>query len=256
MTTTTIERSREAEAFLDARQHTAPEVVSACEGWTAHEVTAHLAASAAEVTRHLEPYLDGQPVPRTRTFEEREPPYQALDDAALLRRLEVEEQKMRGVIARVLDREPDAAIPWTGRRMVVAKFLPHLRNEFAIHRWDFVGDDDTSTELLTQPELTEHAVSVLGPLLVRRGREHDPTPDEDFHVRLRADAAPDVRLVVESGQAGLQLTDQHADEPYVELDPAARTLVIWGRRPDQRGRFRSHVTQPTLTRLQAILSGY
>ena len=85
MTTTTIERSREAEAFLDARQHTAPEVVSACEGWTAHEVTAHLAASAAEVTRHLEPYLDGQPVPRTRTFEEREPPYQALDDAALLR---------------------------------------------------------------------------------------------------------------------------------------------------------------------------
>ncbi|MBW0009232.1 MAG: maleylpyruvate isomerase N-terminal domain-containing protein, partial [Pseudonocardiales bacterium] len=87
MTTTTIERSREAEAFLDARQHTAPEVVSACEGWTAHEVTAHLAASAAEVTRHLEPYLDGQPVPRTRTFEEREPPYQALDDAALLRRL-------------------------------------------------------------------------------------------------------------------------------------------------------------------------
>lgn len=53
----TIERSYEAEAFLDARQHTAPEVVSACEGWTAHEVTAHLAAACAEVTRHLQPYL-------------------------------------------------------------------------------------------------------------------------------------------------------------------------------------------------------
>jgi hypothetical protein len=44
----------------------APEVVSACEGWTAHEVTAHLAAAAAEIIRHLQPYLHGEPVPKTR----------------------------------------------------------------------------------------------------------------------------------------------------------------------------------------------
>lgn len=67
-------RSRVAEAFLDARQYTAPQTVSACEGWTAHEVTAHLAPAAAEITRHLEPYLAGEPVPPTRSFEEREPP--------------------------------------------------------------------------------------------------------------------------------------------------------------------------------------
>lgn len=73
-----IERSREAEAFLDARQHGAPEGVSACEGWTAHEVTAHLAAAAAEIVRHPEPYLDGRPVPATRSSEEREPPYRAM----------------------------------------------------------------------------------------------------------------------------------------------------------------------------------
>jgi Mycothiol maleylpyruvate isomerase N-terminal domain len=249
-------RSREAEAFLDARQHTAPGVVSACEGWTAHEVTAHLAGTAAEIIRHLRPYLAGDPVPGTRSFEEREAPYQALSDEALARRLEAEEEAMRGVIAEVLSKEPDAVIRWTGRQMVVAKFLPHMRNEFAIHRWDFVGDDDTSIELLAQPDLTEHAVGVLGRILVRRGREHDPAPDEDLHVRLRTEGAPDVRLVVEDGQAGLELATDSADEPYVELDPAARTLVIWGRRPDQRGRFRSHTDQPTLARLQALLSGY
>ena len=131
-----------------------------------------------------------------------------------------------------------------------------MRNEFAIHRWDFVGDDDTSIELLSQPELTEHAVGVLGQILLRRGREHDPAPDEDFHVRLRAEKAADVRLVVEGGQAGLELTDDEADEPHVDLDAAARTLVIWGRRPDQRDRFRSSVDQPTLGRLQALLAGY
>jgi hypothetical protein len=61
---------------------------------------------------------------------------------------------------------------------------------------------------------------------------------------------------VQAGQAGLELTSSEADEPWVELDPAARTLVIWGRRPDQRGRFRSHVSEPELRRLQALLSGY
>ena len=247
----TIERSYETEAFLDARQHTAPEVVSACEGWTAHEVTAHLAAACAEVTRHLQPYLRGEPVPATRSFEDREPPYRTLGDALLLARLENEEATMRGHIAEVLAADPDAVIPWTGRQMADAKFLPHLRNEFAVHRWDFVGDDEIGSRLLAQPELTGHAVGVLGEILLRRGRQHDPAPGEDFHVRLRSGDS-DLRVVVQAGQAYLQ----QADEPYVELDPAARTLFIWGRRPDGRGRIRSHLGQPALARLQALLSGY
>jgi Mycothiol maleylpyruvate isomerase N-terminal domain len=251
----TIERSHEAEAFLDARQHIAPELVSACEGWTAHEVTAHLAAACAEVTRHLQPYLRGEPVPVTRSFEEREPPYRALADAALLARLETEDAAMRAHIAQVLAADPDAVIPWTGRQMVVAKFLPHLRNEFAIHRWDLAGDDEISSRLLAQPELTGHSVEVLGEILLRRGRRHDPAPDEDFHVRLRSGDS-DLRVVVQAGQAYLQQADEQADEPYVELDPAARTLFIWGRRPDGRGRIRSHLSQPALARLQALLSGY
>jgi uncharacterized protein (TIGR03083 family) len=249
-------RSHEAECFLEALQGTAPTAVTACEGWTTHEVIAHLAAAAAEISRHLDPYLRGDPVPRTRGFEEREAPYQAMDDTALRTRLETEEQTMRSMIDQVVAREPDAIIPWTGRQMAVAKFIPHMRNEFAIHRWDFEGDGDAGPELLGQPELTEHAVAVLGQILLRRGREHDPNPDEDFHVRLRSDRGKDVRLVVETGQAGLQLADDERDEPYVELDAGARTLVIWGRRPDQRGRFRSFLPAPMLARLQALLAGY
>ena len=253
-----LARSAEADAFLDARQFTAPDVLSACEGWTAHEVTAHLAATAAEITRHLQPYLQGEPIPQTRSFEQREPPYRELSNAALLARLEAEDASMREALVQVLGKEPDAVIPWTGRQMAVAKFLPHMRNEYAVHRWDFVGDDDTSTQLLSQPELTAHAVSVLGEILLRRGRQHDPSPEQDFHVRLRAtDAAgPDVEVVVDSGHAALHEASGHGDEPYVEMDAAARTLFIWGRRPDHRGRIRSHLDQPTLQRLQALLAGY
>jgi mycothiol maleylpyruvate isomerase-like protein len=255
MSTATM-RSREAEAFLDALQDTAPSVVTACDGWTAHEITAHLAAAAAEITRHLEPYLRGDPVPQTQSFEVREAPFQALDDPALRRRLEAEEEKMRAVIDQVLECEPDAVIPWTGRQMVVAKFVPHMRNEFTVHRWDFAGDGETGPALLAQPDLTEHAVTVLGRLLVAAGARKDPAPGEDFAVRLRSPGARDVRVAVENGQAGLQLADDDADEPYAEADAAARTLVIWGRRPDQRGRFRSHLAAPMLARLQALLSGY
>lgn len=253
---TGIERSSEAEAFLDSRQYTAPDVVSACEGWTAHEVTAHLAAAAAEVTRHLRPYLAGDAVPRTHTFEEREPAYRAMDDVALQRRLETEETQLRGVIGQVLARDPEAVIPWTGRTMAVAKFLPHMRNEFAVHRWDLVGDDDVSYRLLSQPELTQHAVDVLGEILLRAGRRRDPRPDEDFDVGLRTGDGPAVRVRVHDGSARLDLVPDGAERPHVEFDPAARTLFVWGRRPDSRGRARSHLAQPDLARLQALLAGY
>ena len=196
------QRSREAEAFLAARQSTAPSVVSACQGWTAHEVTAHLTAVAAEITRHLEPYLHGEPVPKTRHVRGTRAPHRAMDDAALCRLLVDEEHRMRSTIDDVLANEPDAVVPWTGRQMAEAKFVPHVRNEFAIHRWDFVGDDETSIELLSQPELTEHAVGVLGRVLLVRGAGHDPFPGQDFHVCLRAEHAAGVRVVVEAGQAG------------------------------------------------------
>jgi Mycothiol maleylpyruvate isomerase N-terminal domain len=45
---TALPRRREAEALLDALQDTAPSVVTACDGWTAHEITAHLAGAAAD----------------------------------------------------------------------------------------------------------------------------------------------------------------------------------------------------------------
>src|SRR5471030_370521 len=117
-----IERSIEAGAFLATVEAAAPDAVSACAGWTTHEIAAHVAGIAVEVIGHLEPYLQGDPVPQTRSFEEREAPLQMMEHPALLSRLEAAEERMRRLVEDVLDREPDAVIPWTGRRMAVAKF--------------------------------------------------------------------------------------------------------------------------------------
>ena len=73
---------------------------------------------------------------------------------------------MRHLVAEVLDHEPNAVIPWTGRHMAVAKFIPRLRNEHALHRWDVSGEDDISRRLLGKDELVDHSVAELGQVLL------------------------------------------------------------------------------------------
>jgi hypothetical protein len=74
-------RSREATEFLAAVDRAAPDAVSACDGWTTHEIAAHVTGIAVEVIRHLEPSPQGDPVQKTRSFEEREAPLQATGHA-------------------------------------------------------------------------------------------------------------------------------------------------------------------------------
>src|SRR6201999_923208 len=61
-------------------------------------------------------------------------------------------------------RGPDATFPFTGRPFSAALAYTHGRSEAAIHRWDIAGDDETSMQLLTAPELTAHAVEMLNTL--------------------------------------------------------------------------------------------
>jgi hypothetical protein len=251
-----IEQSREAKEFIEAISATEPHAVSACDGWTTHQVAAHVAGIAVEVNRHLDPYLQSEPVPKTRSFEEREAPLQAMDHGDLIARLVAEEKRMRTLVADILAVNPESIIPWTGRQMAVAKFVPHLRNEHALHRWDIVGDDHVSIALLGQADLTEHSVEVLGEILLRAGRLRDPNSDEDFDVRLFSEGARDLFVRVQNGVGALSWDEGASDQPAVHCDVAARHLLIWGRRPDGRGRLHSHLTQVQLARLQLLLSGY
>jgi hypothetical protein len=253
----TTERSREATAFVDTIADTPPDAVSACAGWTTHEIAAHVAGIHAEVIRHLEPFAENDPVPQTRSFEKREAPLRALGHAELLDVLDTEERRMRQLVDDIVSQQPEAKIPWTGRHMAVVKFIPHLRNEHALHRWDIAGDDDTSLEVLGEIGLVKHSVSELGRVLLAAGRAHDSDPESGLRVRLRSAPQPDLAVVVESGEATLTWAqDGERVEPTLDLDPGARHLFIWGRRPDRRGRLRSHLDQPVLARLQTLLSGY
>ena len=245
----------ETQAFLEASDRLPPNALTACAGWTVHEITAHVAAGADEIARLFEAYGEGLPVPPTRTFDEREPEYRAMDDAALRKRLFRASVRMGSVMQAVFSREPDAVIPFTGQSMTAATFAMHSRSECAIHRWDMVGDDEVSWKLLSQPEITSHAVNVLAPLLFSRGCAASPAPAGEFDARIRAPGQPD--LLVRRDDAGALLKFAPDDgSPAIETDAAARLLFIWGRRPGDPSRIRSGLSADDRVRLQALLAGF
>ena len=243
---------READAFFTALDRTSPNSVTACYGWTAHEITAHLAAAGLEVAMNLEAYGERRLVPPTRGFEEREAPFREMNDDLLRLELPKSITRMSSALDAVLTDEPDAIVPWTGRQMVVKTFLTHLRSEFAIHRFDLIGDDNVSKELLAQPDLTNHAVTVLGKVLLLRGSRPESLR---FQASIASPGVPDVTVLVDAEGSRL-IRSEDATEPSLIGDSAARLLFLWGRKPDDPSRLKAPGGPDMLRRLQTLLAGY
>jgi hypothetical protein len=231
----TTEPSPEALALLATLERTAPRASTACAGWTAHELVAHLAAGAAEMATLTESSLAGRPPRATKGFAEREAPFAALDDDRLRARL-VDEALRLG---RAVDdlRRSRGSVVFSGRTLRACDLELHGRSEAALHRWDLAGDDDVSFELLPQPELTDHAVTTLNAMV-----EHSA---EDVSTRARhaglaggrmafaSPGRPDVVLVVDADGARLEL-DEPGPRPTAVADAATRLLALWGRRSSRR----------------------
>ena len=247
-----ISFQHEASTFFAALEHTPPDAVTACTGWTAHEFVAHLAAAGLEVALNLEAYEEGRPVPPTRSFEEREAPFRIMDDRLLRVELPKSIARMSRALDAVLNKEPDAVVPWTGRQMVVKTFLTHLRSEFAIHRFDLIGDDEISKELLAQSDLTNHAVTVLGKALLLRGSNPKFL---GFRATIASPDASDVMVLVDAEGSRLMHTEE-LSEPAVTGDSAARLLLLWGRKPDNPSRLQAPGGSEVLRQLQTLLAGY
>ncbi len=190
---------REIEAFLDALGGVSPNAATACSGWTAHELVAHLTSGVEAIASQTEAHIEGREIPVFGSFAEREVAFWDVDDGRLRHRL--------------IDGE---------RRMT--------EGLLAIHRWDLVGDDDDGDEILARRELIDHSVRILSAPLLAAGLARDPCPGAPFTARIRSPREPD--LVVEVGLAGsrLLLVDDDVDAD-VECDagssspPPVRTVA-------------------------------
>src|SRR5690349_11831744 len=120
--------SREAQAFLSTLDGTRANQVTACRGWTVHELVAHCAAGPAERARVIEAVLAGQPNPPTRGFAEREIPFRSLSHLELRSRLVHELQRFATANGH-LPGQSDPTVTFTGWRMTAAELDTHGRSE-------------------------------------------------------------------------------------------------------------------------------
>jgi hypothetical protein len=228
----------EAAALLHALESTPPRAPTACAGWTAHELVAHLAAGAAEMADLVELAAAQRSERATRAFAEREAPFAALDDDVLRERLIVEALRLHAAIDALdaLDRtEDDATVLFAGRRLTSGELTLHGRSEAALHRFDLAGFDDVSRELLTQRELTAHGLTVLNAMLDGSAESIAcrvaAACVRDQRLSFGSPGEPDVVLVVDDTGARFELDDACAP-PLVRADAATRLLALWGRRAD------------------------
>lgn len=226
------------EAFLSTLHSLPADAPIACEGWTTHEVAAHLAAGIEEVAELIEDAVDQSPTRTTRGFEEREAPYRAMADVdvreAMVKIIDranaaLGAQAEKGVTVEFFERH------WTAQEMGV-----HASNEFAMHRWDMIGDDELGDEFMSPLHVTQSAIKTLNSLEVLEER---PTARAgrsgltDTRIVLRCPDQPDIALSVDDKGAGaFELSDGeplHGDV-LVETDTVNRLLTLWGRRSSAR----------------------
>jgi Mycothiol maleylpyruvate isomerase N-terminal domain len=227
----------EATALLMTLDHTPPTAPTACPGWTAHHLVAHLSAGAAEMATLTESVTKRRGERRTEDFATREAPYVAMADEELRTRLGAEAIRLAAAVEALATAVPALTVPFAGRHLGAEELTMHARSEAALHRWDLAGDDDVSQDLLRQPELIVHAVGVLNTML---DGSPESVPQRAAAAGLGATraafAAPghiDVVLVVERGVARLEL-DGPRTRWTARADPATRLLALWGRQSPTR----------------------
>lgn len=246
----------EWEGFTHAVQARRPDAGTWCEAWTVRDILVHNTGNAEEFARVLHAHLDGQPV-ATRSFEEREAPYQAMTDpelwAAFTRRCE---ELVDVTDTAAGDLAADTAIGWTGRTVGPEFFLEHMRQEIVLHRWDLTGGDATAVHSLMQPWMTTHSVHEVGVPLLARGTAHlGLGPDDVVEGRLRAAGSGDILITATGAGSTIELVAP-AGEATIESDPAVRALLLWGRRPADPSRWHSHAGPEVLRQVRTLLSGY
>lgn len=229
-----VSRINEGETFVATLLAASPSQLTACRGWMVHEVTAHLAAGSEEIADLIESHLAGAGLRPTRSFDEREAPYRAMDDPTLSRHFFEQVERSKQARQRLAHHADDTVL-FTGRAMTAAEFVTHSRSERAIHRWDIVGRDEIGWEMLAQPDLTLHALKILTDMTVL-----PETLDNrlrvaayrsgDFDVRLRSEPHDDVVVSLSGGSLTVRSEPPGDGQVDARLDPAARLLALWGRR--------------------------
>jgi uncharacterized protein (TIGR03083 family) len=231
--------SLEAEALMATLAEVAPNAPTACVGWTVRSILAHFAGGTKEVADLLELKMNHHQQRPTLGFDEREAPFLALEDVELVRAVAAEGDRMTAAVS-ALAATDDPTFMFTGTNLTVAQFATHMRSEMTLHRWDIVGDDDLSEQLLIQADLTRHAVDVLDsmPVLYEAPEWRAKLAGVTGGLRIVLRSPNTADIVYEHAPAGARFevveNGPATGDAVVTTDVANRYLTIWGRRSAER----------------------
>ncbi|OPX05574.1 maleylpyruvate isomerase N-terminal domain-containing protein [Mycobacterium sp. AT1] len=230
------------ETFLASIGSKPADASTACTDWTAHNIAAHLAAGFEEVYVLIQNTLAGQPTRDTRTFVEREAPFLEMDHETLLQSLREHLTKTAEVLTDFRAAGPDAVFEFFGHPFTAEEMTRHLDSELAIHRWDFMGDDEISEQQLSNPAFTRHAVFLLNALpMLAEGAPNRVagTGLRAITIVLRTPGEPDVALEVDADGEAARYTQGESEgsldgQFVVTTDAANRVLALWGRHSSRK----------------------
>jgi uncharacterized protein (TIGR03083 family) len=247
----------EVDAFVEVLAATPSDGVTACPSWTAHELVAHLVSGVEAIAEQAEAHLAGDPIPEYGSFAEREQRFWPIADEELRRRLVAGERRMSAALAEELEQDQQRVVAGIGWGMPIRDVVLHIRQEFAVHRWDLVGDDAVGDALLGRSELIDHSVRILAESLLAPGVALDDgagTPP--WSVRIRAGDEPDLVVTGDGPRRTVELLPQHGQPADIRCDAAARLLLLWGRRPADASRVRSSLDVTAMRRVHRTLRGF
>lgn len=243
---------QEAAAFLDSLDGVSPRAWTPCAGWTVHELTAHVASGADGLADQVEAYLNGDPIPVLEPWPQREARLAENGPDTLRRKLLAAEQRMTATFSQMRWAGHLDPVPGVGFGFPIEELILHMRQEFAVHRFDLGVDDERGARLLGQPELLSHSVRMLSQALLAAGSAIDPS----LRAVLRTPGSDDLLVEMGSGQGSLTLlpADAEPDPSDLTITCAAgdRLLLLWGRQlPD--GRLQTSATRAAVDRLRGRL---
>lgn len=248
----------EVKVFSQAAAQIPANRVTACRGWTAHDLLAHVVAGGAEMARLVGLHLQGKSHEATTPFEEREAAFREIPYLDLVDLLS--QGGLTELIGSMATGDEEARLDFTGWSMDAGSLGLHIRSELAVHAWDLVGSTPNVVEVLSQPELTEHAVNSLNNLDVIAERSHIRTKTMvkaghvSLQARLRVRSGHDVLLEASESQTRLSITAPTSD-PALTSDSASRLLMLWGRIPPAAHASTSDLNAADRQALHAWLHG-
>ena len=164
---------------------------------------------------------------------------------------------MSAALAEELRQDPHRVVAGIGWGMPIRDVVLHIRQEFALHRWDLIGDDAAGDEILGRAELLDHSVRILADALLAPGIAlDDGVGTTPWSVRVRTDDGPDLVIKVDGPRRTIELLPQAGERADIRCDPAARLMLLWGRRPANAGRVQAALDAPALQRLHRALRGF